>query len=156
MIVAIDPGDVQSAWVLYDENNKKPIEYAKEENSIVREKLCELREKTDKLAIEMIASYGMPVGKTIFETCVWIGRYWEVWGGEIYLVYRKDVKMHLCRTMRAKDSNIRQAIIDRYGGDRKRAIGTKKEPGPLYGMSADMWAAFGVALTLAETKIDKA
>jgi len=150
MILAIDPGDVQSAWVLYDEESKKPLGYAKEENSIVLDKLPSFRAKTDRLALEMIASYGMPVGRTVFETCVWIGRFWQAWNGNVNLVYRKDVKIHLCHSMRAKDSNIRQAIIDLYGGDKKTAQGTKKEPGPLYGMSKDMWAAFGVALTFAE------
>ena len=58
--------------------------------------------------------------------------------------------MHLCGSAKAKDSNIRQAIIDRYGGDPKRCIGTKKAPGPLYGISADQWAALALALTAAE------
>ena len=70
-------------------------------------------------------------------------------------VYRKDVKMHLCGSMRAKDTNIRQAIIDRYpasGGGKCPQIGTKKEPGPLYGVSKDIWSALAVAITYSETK----
>jgi hypothetical protein len=102
----------------------------------------------------MIACYGMPVGATVFETCVWIGRFIEAWGDEFTKVYRKETKMHLCQTMRAKDSNIRQAIIDRYpatGGGKKPQIGTKAQPGPLYGVSKDVWAALAVAITFAET-----
>jgi hypothetical protein len=153
MILAIDPGDVQSAWMLYDEKEKIPVKFAKEENDIVIGKLPDLREEAGTLAIEMIASYGMPVGKNVFETCVWIGRYWQMWvamGGEVDLVYRKDVKMHLCHSMRAKDSNVRQAIMDRYGGSRKAAVGTKKEPGVCYGIANDIWAALGVAITWSE------
>lgn len=153
MILAIDPGNEQSAWVLYDNKNKMPVDFAKEENNIILEKLPDLREKTDNLVIEMIGSYGMPVGRTVFETCVWIGRYiqsWEAIGGRYTHIYRKDVKMHLCHTMRAKDSNIRQAIMDRYGSDRKIAIGTKKNQGPLYGCKKDIWAAMGVAITYSE------
>ena len=48
--------------------------------------------------------------------------------------------------MRAKDSNIRQALLDLYGGDKRKAIGIKAEPGPLYGIKSHMWAALGVAV----------
>lgn len=105
----------------------------------------------DLLAIEMIASYGMPVGREVFETCLWIGRYIEAWearGGRYQLVYRKDVKMFLCESMRAKDANIRAALIDRFGG-KDRAIGKKSAPGPLYGMIGDCWSALAVALKAA-------
>jgi hypothetical protein len=44
-------------------------------------------------------------------------------------------------------TNIRKAIIDLYGPNEKRVLGTKKEPGPLYGVSGDGWAALGVGLT---------
>jgi hypothetical protein len=48
--------------------------------------------------------------------------------------------------MKAKDANIRQALIDIYGGNDK-AIGNKKTPGPLYGIKGDLWAALAVAVT---------
>ena len=60
--------------------------------------------------------------------------------------------MHLCNSVRAKDSNVRQALLDRFpatGGGKTPQIGTKSKPGPLYGFSKDMWAALGVALTFA-------
>jgi hypothetical protein len=108
------------------------------------------------LAIEMVASYGMAVGATVFETCVWSGRFIERWlvsdkrRPEPVRVHRKEVKIHLCGSMRAKDANIRQALIDRYGG-KESAIGKKANPGPLYGMSGDCWSALAVAITAAET-----
>jgi hypothetical protein len=101
----------------------------------------------------MIASYGMPVGREVFETCVWIGRFMEQWGApdRVNLVYRKDVKMHLCGSPRAKDANIRQALIDLFeptGGGKTPQIGTKAKPGPLYGVSTHAWPALGVAVTV--------
>ena len=68
-------------------------------------------------------------------------------------IYRMDVKMYLCNNTRAKDGNIRQAIIDRYpanGGGKTPQIGTKKHPGPLYGVSKDVWSALAVAIYCAE------
>jgi hypothetical protein len=75
------------------------------------------------MVIEMIASYGMPVGKEVFDTYVWIGRFAEASGMPTNYIYRKDEKMNICHSMRAKDSNIRQALIDRFG-----VVGTKKNP----------------------------
>ncbi|MBV8782506.1 MAG: hypothetical protein JO353_14005, partial [Phycisphaerae bacterium] len=54
---------------------------------------------------------------------------------------------------RAKDGNIRQALIDRFGPTKERAIGKKKSPGPLYGMSGDCWSALAVAVTYADQRI---
>lgn len=76
-----------------------------------------------EIVIEMIASYGMPVGKEVFDTCVWIGKFAEASGMKESYIYRKDEKMNICHSMKAKDSNIRQALIDRFG-----VVGTKKNP----------------------------
>ena len=148
-ILAIDPGHVQSAYLIWDYKNKLIVSAGIRDNP---EFLRLLREKkefdlADKLSepltpvIEMIASYGMPVGKEIFETCLLIGRIVEIFAGGVNLVYRKDIKLHLCGSPRAKDSNIRQALIDRYGQP-----GTKKAPGLLYGVSKDIWSALAVAI----------
>jgi hypothetical protein len=142
-IFAIDPGTTQSAYVIY--SNSRLIEFGILDNEMMRDKAKSTHGNI--LAIEMVASYGMAVGKEVFETCFWSGRFVEAWGGEFVKVYRKEVKMHLCHSMRAKDANIRQAIMDRYGSTREAAIGTKKNPGPLYGVSKDVWAALGVAIT---------
>lgn len=146
MLLAIDPGNEQSAWVVY--GSKGIDRFGITKNAELRSALASGKfDDCSKLAIEMIASYGMAVGKTVFETCVWIGRFIECSTLEWEFVYRKDVKMYLCQSMRAKDANIRQAIMDKYGSTRELAIGTKKSPGPLYGVSKDVWSAIGVALT---------
>jgi hypothetical protein len=105
------------------------------------------------VAIEMIASYGMAVGREVFETCVWIGRFIESTCNpeSVRLIYRRDVKLHLCGSVKAKDANVRQALIDRWGG-KAEAIGNIKKPGPLYAVKSHAWAALAVAVTAAETK----
>ena len=166
-IYAIDPGNEKSAYVVYDTTTDKIIEFGIYDNESM---LSILRTAYNgHLAIEMIASYGMAVGKTVFETCLWIGRFieannavWHIWLQHQHkphtLIYRKDVKMFLCNSTKAKDSNIRQAIIDRYpasGGGKCPQIGTKKKPGPLYGISKDIWSALAVALTYAKNEMLK-
>jgi hypothetical protein len=149
-LLAIDPGNVQSAYVLYDTEERRPTEWAKTLNQDLLRWIGD--QPADALAIEMIASYGMPVGREVFETCVWIGRFAERWGGEFRLVYRADVKLYLTHSRRSKDPHVRQALLDKFGPGKELAVGLKKSPGPLYGLTGDCWSALGVAVTAAETK----
>lgn len=151
-ILAIDPGNVESAAVLYLPDEQRVVASAYAENGKLWEWVRGTVPLVSTMVVEMIASYGMPVGAEVFETCRWIGRIEERWlrtgTGGVQLLYRKDVKMHLCNSMKAKDGNIRAALMDKFGG--KGSVGTKKKPGPLYGISGDKWAALGVAVTFAE------
>ena len=147
LILAIDPGPDESAFVEY--RYGKPDGKGKWDNERLLKEIP--FSSAQHMAIEMIASYGMPVGREVFETCVWIGRFIQAWQRPYTMVYRKDVKLHICDDSRAKDSNILQALYDRYGPGRKLAVGTKANPGPCYGFSGDMWAALAVAITYHET-----
>jgi len=136
IILGIDPGPTESAWLYFESG--KILRFAKETNPIVLLRIAEWS-KGDAyrhhLAIEMIASFGMPVGREVFETVFWTGRFIQAWPGEWSRIYRKDVKLHLCGSMRAKDSNIRQALIDRYpasGGGKIPQVGTKKKRSPVW------------------------
>ena len=152
-ILAIDPGTTESGYCFVTDGIVGVSGVLP--NSEMRQYIAAIavREpQPTKLAIEMIASYGMPVGREVFETCVWIGRFMQSWHQPeaVELVYRKDVKLHLCGTPRAKDPNVRQALIDLFpatGGGKTPQIGTKKQPGPLFGVSSHAWPALGVALT---------
>lgn len=149
LILAIDPGNVNSAYVLMEKETYKPVEFGLLENNLVREKVLNL--DYDCLAIEMVASYGMAVGESVFDTCVWIGRFIEcVQKRNIPYtkVYRMEEKMNICHDSRAKDCNIRQALIDKFG-----FVGTKKNPGFFYGFKKDIWAAFAVGCTYIDTKL---
>lgn len=143
MILAIDPGPEQSAYVFLNEL-PFPEAFGIVSNADMLEII--LNNWKDSLAIEGVACYGMPVGKEVFDTCIWIGRFAQANDGKCDLVYRSDVKMKLCRSMRAKDPMIRQALIDRFGPGKEKAIGTKKNPGPLYGIKSHCWSALAVAV----------
>ena len=151
-VFAIDPGTRESGYVLFD-GNKVLLSGVQENNSLLRFVQCGCMDSSIKrLAIEMIASYGMAVGREVFETCVWVGRFQQAWHSpeDVELVYRKDVKMHVCGTTKAKDANVRQGLIDMFkplGGGKTPQIGTKSLPGPLYGVSSHAWPALGVAIT---------
>ena len=154
-ILAIDPGTDQSGWCVFDGEvvvasgvmpNAEMLEYVQRSHFEVN---------AHGLAVEMIASYGMPVGREVFETCVWIGRFIQAWYRPegVQLIYRRDVKLHLCGSPKAKDANIRQALLDRFpriGGGKTPQVGTKAKPGPLYGVSSHAWAALAVAVLVAD------
>lgn len=155
----IDPGPVQSALVTYDIVRALPTAAVTLLNSEIVKRVRECRAiGVEFVACEMIASYGMAVGRSVFETCLWTGRFWEaaeVAGLPVTLIYRREVKLHLCGSSAAKDANVRQALLDLYGTTKADAIGKKTSPGPLYGISGDEWAALGVARTFADTKLPK-
>lgn len=150
-ILAVDPGNTESAFVLMDKVTQHADEFGKIGNEDLRDRLRRYRVKTKTMAIEMIASYGMPVGREVFDTCVWIGRLLEAWeslGGTAALVYRKDEKMQICGSPRANDATIRQALIDRYAYNvPNKGKGTKNDPGWFYGFKADIWQAYAVGVT---------
>jgi hypothetical protein len=140
-VLAIDPGNAKSAWVVF--NGKRVLDKGINDNDDVRSLIYQQDSLlVHHLAIEMVESFGMAVGKEVFETVYWIGRFVESWKGPSTRVYRKEVKIHLCGTMKAKDPNIRQALLDRFGPP-----GTKKQPGLTYGITKDMWSALAVAVT---------
>jgi hypothetical protein len=161
-LLAIDPGPTQSAWL--ELRDGRPVRFAKEPNAVVLQRVVD-RASADSgptdLAIEMVASYGMPVGADTFETVLWAGRFMQAWcdaRGEheevsVVRVYRQAVKLHLCGNVRARDSNVRQALIDRFGPGREAAIGRKASPGPLYGVANDVWSALAVAVTAADAGV---
>lgn len=139
-ILAIDPGTTESGWCVFKGGTVLASGVAT--NGDVIEMVS--GGLGDEMAIEMVASYGMAVGKEVFETVRWIGRFQQARRNPdaVRLIYRKDVKLHLCGSPRAKDANIRQALIDLIGPQ-----GTKKNPGPTYGVKSHAWAALAVAVT---------
>ena len=138
----LDPGPEQTAVAMF--NGRHIGKHGILPNKDVLEILSIPPAHNVTIFCEDIASYGMAVGASVFETCRWIGRFWQVAeqsGHKFSRVFRRDVKLHLCNSPRAKDGNVRQALIDRLGPQ-----GTKKAPGPTYGIKSHEWAALAVAV----------
>lgn len=157
-ILAIDPGTTESAWVFWD--GEHVLMHGKEPNGLVlaRCRTASLAPPGNTvywsnnwptLVIEKIESFGMAVGAEVFETVYWSGRFAEAYhaatGREAARIGRRVVKLAICGNPQAKDANIRQALIDKIG-----PRGTKKAPGPTYGLAGDEWSALAVAVTYAE------
>lgn len=162
LALCVDPGTTKSGMLFYDGTyNDLSVMHPRSDISNFELLRFDLKHefKPDVILIEMVASYGMAVGASTFETCVWIGRFIQKFGEErVKLIYRKDVKKCLCGSMQAKDSNIRQAIIERFpaaGGGKTPQIGTKKQPGPLFGISSHCWSALALGITYFETLKEK-
>lgn len=146
-IIGIDPGPSESAYVILREN--VILAKSKVVNGCMLSWIKQMERNEMILVIEQIACFGMSVGAEVFETVFWSGRFAQAWNSDFHRIKRHEVKMHLCHNMRAKDANIRQALIDRYGG-KEKAIGKKKTPGPLFGISGDCWSALAVAIVFAD------
>ena len=154
MIFAIDPGNEQSAYVLVGDN-MQVLNKGKEENKKVEEVLSRavLIPHLD-IVCERINSYGMPVGRSVFDTCKQIGRFemiCERRNYEMQYVDRSEEKMAICHSTHAGDASIRRALIDMYAEhDLKNGKGTKKSPDWFHGFHDDIWQAFAVAHTFKE------
>ena len=150
-VLSIDPGNRQSAWCMIDGETLKPLSFGKEGNQVVLDAVQQ--RSYDSIVIERVASYGMAVGRDVFETCEWVGRFTQAARVPPDYVYRQEEKLHICGDSRAKDTNIRRALIDRFAQhDIKNGKGTKKNPDWFYGFSADVWQAYAVAVTYVETR----
>ena len=162
-IFAIDPGTTHSGYVIVEHDGHEVAKVTAKGKIPNEELLRQLPYNvgTADIVVEMVASYGMAVGREVFETCVWVGRFLQA-GGVLpqeqahHVVYRIEEKQALCHDSRAKDANIIQALVDRYAPGRpNHGKGTKAAPGFFYGFSTDAWQAMAVAVTWLDREAKK-
>ena len=158
-VAAIDPGPEESALVVIE--GDKLLFAGIEQNQCIllrlRNALWSPLLKDAHLVIEQVASYGMSVGAEVFETCTWSGKFAEAWSNaamdtkEVHRMKRKEVVLEVCGSTKAKDSNVRQAMIDRWGPPR---IGKGKtgKPGPTHEVTADSWQALALGTAFRDIK----
>ena len=151
IVLGLDPGTEISAVVVFngvslEEHVIRPNEHMLGWLDESRQDL-QGRHEPLVLVIELFESFGMSVGREVFTTVRWSGRFEQVWQpGRVEWMPRRTVKQHICHTARATDANIRQELLDRFGRQGK-AIGNRKTPGPLHGVKAHEWSALAIAVT---------
>ena len=148
VILSFDPGTTRSAYAVLDRGEMKILGFGLVENEELNFMIKQLISKYQPrhLVIEMIKSYGNAMSDHCLMTCVWIGRFWETWNREsqnapMTLLPRKTIVTEVCMNPRANDTNVRRAMIDMFG-----EVGTKKNPGPLFGVANDIWSAIAVGV----------
>lgn len=154
VVVGIDPGPEVSSAVVASVSGAsvRPLRVVHDAPVATFESLlAELRATGAPVvvAIEMVESFGLAVGREVFETCVTIGRLLDMaarLGCDVRRIGRPEVKLAVCDSRRATDAQVREACLVAFGGTKDVAVGTKKVPGPLYGVSGHAWAALAVVL----------
>ena len=151
-LLAIDPGCTMSAWVIMD--GYHIVMSDKNTNDALLNSIGMIA--ADTVVIEQIESYGMAVGREVFDTCVWTGRFSQAAvhaNMDVHYLPRRTVKMNLCNSAKAKDANVSRALIDRFAQhDLKNGKGTKKQPDWFYGFKSDIWAAYAVGVTWLDSR----
>lgn len=154
--IGIDTGTRQSAIVALE--NRVILAHKLIPNAEVISQVRTLARKQDYwkslLAIEMFEGRGQVAGQECYDSIFMAGMIAQAWieCGMIkpVMIYRREVKASVCGDSRASDANIRRAVLDEFkpmGGGATPQVGTKKQPGPLYGISKDKWSALAIALT---------
>lgn len=158
LILAIDPGPQKSAFVVFNCVDLKLVTADHVENARVLEIIAKAPMLLDGVVCETISGFGKSVGEDVFSTCEAVGEFrlqTRLAGHPFHRITRKQIKSVLCDSQSAKDKDVRAALIARWGG-KEAAIGTKKAPGPLLGVSSHMWAALAAAVAWTELQMEEA
>ena len=154
LILGLDPGYKESALVLYGTDDQRVIQSAIGDNLTLLPLLAsaEIWGTADLLVVEQMQMFrsAFGVGAEVFDSVFWSGRFVQAWQPRPWArLLRSKVRGHL-HAIKGGDAAVRQGLIVRFGGYKETAIGTKKNPGPLYGIKSHMWSALALAVTYAD------
>lgn len=162
-ILAIDPGPECSSWVLWDPTAEQVLAGADQvanadleimlysyENLTTGLRKLGLVERPEvrQLVVERPVVMGMQaVTAALMETSYWSGVFAGAWPGLVDRLTYHKVRCQLAGS-KCKEPEVKQAIISRFApnGHGKDGKGTKKAPGPFYGVTGHMWSAVAVAV----------
>lgn len=159
-IIGIDPGTITSGIVIYDPVLRSVLlADGKMANEGVKQVVHSYgRAGGGEVAVHMEvvkAIYSGHVGMETIQTIRFTGALAQLCvESHVPLVELspQEVKDRLCNAPSAKDPAVRQALIDLLG-----PVGTKKNPGPCFGVSSHAWRALAVAVagTMKNPRPDK-
>ena len=155
IVLGIDPGEKKSGVVLFD-NIENRVLWAHEKDVQELERILQYgwNEMPDRIVCENIVPMGVPFSSNLRATCRHIDRLEliaEQRAIQWVFITRNEVKVTLCgRCKGVKDANVSCAVQERFGG-RKAALGTKKQPGPLHGVSGHCWQALAAVIAATDS-----
>lgn len=158
-ILAIDPGNIETGYSVINTDDYKPLVFGKVNNQELEKMFSKSRFNHPEygaitisgVVIELVKSYGMLVGQSVFDTCIEIGRLAVLCERFLmvkpYYIPRKEYVTNLCGSSKAKDSNVIQYLIDRFApNEPNRGKGSKSKPGWFYGFKADVWQSYALGI----------
>jgi hypothetical protein len=153
ILVAIDPGPVTSGLVVYDTVGRRVLSAHAELAWVdVRRALVDHKLDHDVIGVVCERTQAGPPSTDVVRTTEVVGRVLEACDNlslPLELLYRREVLAGLGVSARGpKDALVRSALIDLHGTSRALAIGTRRAPGPLYGVTSHAWAALALAVTI--------
>ena len=156
-ILGVDPGLRVSGYVLLAGDSVEASGVLPNEEILASVLPCACEPGT-LLAVEEMGGQGRFVGLDELRTVRWSGRFEERWIAlcgynglpvDLRFVLRSTVKARILGRANGKDAQIRQALIDLWGGEeaalgpkgQKKRKGVEPIRGPLYGVSSHAWSA---------------
>lgn len=151
ILIALDPGPTTCGLVVYDTDTQRVTQaHAELVWPDVRRLLSDHVLTSAGVVCERTQA-GPPSGDVVRTTEV-VGRVMEACDHlrmPLELVYRREVLATLGVSARGpKDALVRAALIDLHGTSKALAVGTRRAPGPLYGVTSHAWAALALAVTI--------
>ena len=158
-ILGIDPGPDESAIAIikFDPyHGKWPTLgiFGKYENRHILNSIELNLENIHGCCIEQAQNHGHIVGRDVYETIWWSGRFYELaehsLDMDVVRMKKPTINVELCGISRATNSQIVASVTDEFepcGGGKNKRKGTKRNPGPLYGVSGqDVYDAMAAAI----------
>lgn len=147
-VMGIDPGPTVSGWAVYDGTDPVVCGVDGNDDVVAMVKIAQARGPVT-LVIERVQNYGRNVGKSLFDTLYWSGRFAQAGydsGHVVQRLYFMDVRQHFVGKKLARERDVWLKLVERYGGA-ERAVGTRKAPGTIAHVKGHARSAFALALT---------